>query len=774
MFKTLNIKAVLALVSASVAVALSARPSVAASTDTVDQESKLEEIIVTAQKRVENLQTVPISAQVISAEKLTTENYNTLDDLTQTIPGVHVSTGNFSNTLSIRGVSSGGSASFDQSVAIFVDDIYYGRSRTSDTTFLDLDRIEVLKGPQSTFFGNNAIAGALNVVTKKPGDTFDASARVLYGTYGQYATEGAVTLPIDDKLSIRAAATFNGEGGWIKNVDTGKYAPDENNKAGRVTATLKPSSDFDATMKVGGSESRTTGTPYTQPLQFSNCPPPAPLTPAAIGLAGNCVQALALKVPTGTNNNLNSGLADQGDQLSTFEDVLTLNVHQWDYTFTSVTGFNNYHYTANVDVGNLPVALLTQQVPEKYHQLSQEFRVASPVGQPLEYLLGGYFQTDELDWNAILNAPFLNAVGGLFGIPAQDLPLSINEPFSQNEHVYSLFGSLLWNVTDSLRINAGLRGSWVNKDFDRSLDYGTGTQVYGGYVAQPLVVPLGSLIFEAPGSQEFSRSDKAIMPSAGIQYQLDPQAMVYFSYTKGFLAGGFNGSGGLNAPQDPGYGPEHVNAYEVGLKSKWIEDRLLLNVDVFRSDYQDLQVSAVISDPETNTYATETTNAAQSRSQGVEIEAQWIVVRDFRIGANVTYLDSYYVSFPNASPTTLDGFSGKTSSDLSGQRTNYAPLWSGSLSASYGISLPGDYKLTTQLSPYFTSRYYTQSPDQFYLVNAYTRLDGRLTFESPGGRWAIDLIGKNLTDRIIVVLPGIPTAAKEEPRNGAVQFRYHF
>src|SRR5882724_8230164 len=174
------------------------------------QATTLQEIVVSAQKRSENVQTVPISIQVLSAQTLANQNQNSFEDLSQTLPGVNIAASGWADSLYIRGVGSGvNSTNFDQSVATFDDDIYHGRSKTSGATFLDLDRIEVLKGPQSTFFGNNAIAGALNIVTKKPGDTLDSWARALYGEFGQYAAEGAIGGPITDTFGARLAVTRN-------------------------------------------------------------------------------------------------------------------------------------------------------------------------------------------------------------------------------------------------------------------------------------------------------------------------------------------------------------------------------------------------------------------------------------------------------------------------------------------------------------------------------------------------------------------------------------
>jgi iron complex outermembrane receptor protein len=763
----------------------------------------LTEIVVTAQKRVENLQNVPVAVQVISGQKLAEQNYNTLADLTQTVPGVNVSTDAFDNQLYIRGIGSGENASFDQSVATFVDDIYHGRSRLSNATFLDLDRIEVLKGPQSTFFGNNAIAGALNIVTKKPGDTFDASARALYGQFGQYAVEGAVGGPITDTFGARLAVTRNGDDrGWIENVSLGQRAPINNNDAGRLTLVFNPSQDLDATFKVEGSKSRLSGSYADDPVQWNNCPPPPPFS------AGNvlgCSNALALiaagtKVPLGLNNNLNTGLPGQGHTLSTFEDVLTVNYRQWNHTFTSVTGFNSYHSNADVDNGLLPVdQIATSQSPEKYHQFSQELRVASAADQTLAYLAGVYFQTDQLNYSQQATLPLFDGVaaGSPFLGLAPYLPIASLGGFSQREDVYSGFGSLTWTATDKLRISGGLRASWVSKDSTIFKTYGTGTQLYGGFEPLPSALqPTAGLLLGAPGSETLKQTDHAVMPSGRIQYQLSPEAMSYFSYNRGFKAGGFNGDVAFAPIANSAYGPEYVNAYELGVKTTWLDNTVLLDVDVFRSDYKGLQVTAATQDVVTDTFTSFVQNAATSTSEGVEIEARWAVTKALRFSTNITYLDSHYVNYPNAPRTTLQGICAALSAatpqcaqfsypiagveNLSGTPTQFAPRWSGSMAASYALQLPGQYQFTTEVSPYFTSSY-NRDPEYDLAgigstagTDAYVRIDARLTLAGPGGHWAVDVIGKNLADRLIIVENGLGTGWKEEPRNVAVQFRYHY
>jgi iron complex outermembrane receptor protein len=762
--------------------------------------AQLEEIIVTAEKRAENLQEVPISAQVISSKTLAEQNHTTLEELTQIVPEVHVGTNELSNDIYIRGIGSGQNPGFDQSVATFVDDIYHGRSRLSEGTFLDLDRIEILKGPQSTFFGNNAIAGALNIVTKKPGDTFDASARLLYGQFGQYTAEGAIGGPITDTLGARLAVTRNGDDrGWIDNVSTGQEVPTVNNEAARLTLVYKPVEELDTTLKIEGSRHAISGASTDEPYQWANCPPPPPIPPSYGGFGANCAQALALGpsiVPLGDISKT-SGLPGQGNWLSTSEDVLTISYRKWEQTFTSVSGYYNYHFSENTEGVLLPTVLNANQLSEDYHQFSQEFRVASPTGQPIEYLAGGYFQTDSLDSFIESQAPFLDDLVGPVFPPqlAPYTPIGFTGPYDQVEHNYSVFASLRWNATDRLKLNAGLRGSWVYKTSYGNLQFGKVSQLpYGAVIPAPLAIGQIILPSETANGDRYALSNHAWMPSAGIQYLLEPDVMAYFSYNRGFLAGGLNGENPIGPPPNIVFGPEYVNAYELGVKSSWLAERLRVNIDVFRSDYSDLQVSAGVYDPQLQATTFAIRNAASSRSQGVELETQWAVTKDFSLGANVAYLDSRYLSYPNGNETTLQTYCGTdyvlpycsqfaTSGPQahvyndSGKPTPYAPRWSGSITASYGILLPGNYRFITELRPYFTTSYWTSLgwDDVIPEAPGYVRLDARLSLESPDRHWALDLIGKNMTDRAIVSnYASLYVVQRDQPRNVAGQFRYKF
>jgi iron complex outermembrane recepter protein len=769
---------------------------------------QLEEVVVTARKRAENLQDVPLSAEVISGETLTHLNLNTLTDAAQTTPSIHVNSTGSGGQLFIRGIGSGTSQQFDQSVGTFIDDIYHGRARVADAAFLDLYQVEILKGPQSTFFGNNAIAGAFNILTAKPTDTFEGSVRALYGQFGQYAGEGMLNLPAGETFAVRIAAIGDGLSGWQKNPFAGHDQPDQNNKAGRITFLFRPTENFDALLKVEGGDNRdSTGS------QVADCPPPAPFVPA-----GFCKTALAAGYPTGLDSHENTTSAGQGLTLSTFEDVLTMHYHLGDQTLTSVTGFYNYHFRENDDADGLPPTLFNLQISEKYHQFSQELRIASPLDQTLEYLGGLYFQTDRLDGHGgDLTYYFLTPV--IKGAPALAplvpyLPLAStttnNGVYMQDEHSYAVFGSLGWNVTAALKLSAGVRGSWVYKTAGSQSFYGTGTQTYDGIAPLPasllpLVVnpPLKLGVPSSPWTS--SRSDSAVQPSTTIQYNVTRETMLFASYSRGFLAGiptgGIATVGNITTATPPVL-PEHVNAYEAGIKSQLFDHRVLLNLDVFRSDYKDLQVSSAIFNTN-GTPVSEVTNAGSSRSEGVEFQGEWLASSAFRLQSAVTYLEAHYVSFPNVTLTGIQTFCRANATvaycrqqfpggvpvlqDLSGQPTNFAPKWSGNLTATYTITLPRNFHFITEADVFASAHYFfanNATNDPELVQPGYARVDGRFSLESPDQKWSVDILFKNVTDRQIVAggsggtaLPtstGSTLIRTEQPRNFALQARYRW
>jgi outer membrane receptor protein involved in Fe transport len=796
------------LTSATKAAAPAAAPTVPASNKadpppTAEDALLLEEIVVTARKREENLQEVPISAEVISGKTLGEYNIRALTELSQSLPGIQLNGTGAGGQFFIRGIGSGVSQTFDQSVGTFIDDIYHGRTRVAEEAFLDLDRVEVLKGPQSTFFGNNAVAGALNIVTAKPNtDNFDGSIRALYGQYGQYAGEGMLNIPLNSDFAVRIAAVGDGMKGWAKDPYAGHDKPDQNNKAGRVTFLYKPGDDFDATLKIEGGANR-----QEDGSVIGSCPVPAPFLTAAgaPANAGFCKSALAAGYPVGINNFRDTTNAGQAIDLSTFEDVLTMHYRLGDHTLTSVTGFYNYHFQETLDADGTPAQGLTLDTREAYHQVSQELRIASPQGQTLEYLAGLYFQNDHLD--AVpgdIDYYYLTTLAPKFAALRPYLPLAQTSPYQQAEHSYAAFGSLDWNVTDQLRVGAGIRESWVYKTAASEPVYGTATAPYGGVVPLPTAAlqTVANSMLGAYTSWSLAESYHAPMPSAQIEYKIVPAVMLYATYSRGFLAGVPNTGLRANIQQYP-VQAEHVNDYEAGIKSAFFQDHLRLNLDVFRSNYTNLEVSSSVINAAGVT-GSALTNAASSRTQGVELSGE-LAASGFRFRTAVTYLNARYLSYPNVTNTqeqsycranyatvaacraAFPGGAPSQFQDLSGKPTEFAPTWSGSETVSYNFLLPGGFHFITEADVYASTTYFygnTGTDDPGQMQPGYARLDGRLSFESPDEHWAVDLVMKNLTDKIIILggaggtnLPtsqGSTLLQIDQPRNVAIQARYQW
>jgi len=705
----------------------------------------LQEIVVTARKRDENLQRVPIAVEVMNAEQIQQKNITSLQSLSEHEPSIRISNAGRSSDMFIRGIGSGNNQGFEQKVGTFVDDIYHGRSRTTASSLLDLDHVEILKGPQTTFFGNNAIAGALNIVTKKPEDTFGGYVRALYGSWNTYAAESAVNMPVTDTLAARVAAVVDASDGWVTNVNTGERQPNTENRAGRLSLRYAPNEDFDATLKVEVSRNHNDSGLY---LHLNGCPPSAPFT-----ANGFCPASLAAGTPVGDERR-NSQDPGQRIWLSKQDYTLTANYQLGGHTLTSVTGYYEYDYDLRSDTDATPLFLINVAAPEQYHQISQELRFTSPNDGVIDYMAGGYFHSGSLDMVQDAVFGFLSPViQSLIPPLAGYTPLAQHLSYSQREKSYSVFGTLGWNATDQLKLSAGLRGTWVDKEYDQQIFYGLATQPYGGVVAMPAALQpvAGSLGLGIPGSLAGSRSDHAWMPSAQVQYRWTSNAQLYGSYTRGFLAGGFNpGDTSGNAASLP-FKPEHVDAYEIGLKSEWFARSLLVNLSVFRSDYSDLQVDINSISPN-GAIIGMVRNAATSRTQGVELQMQWAATRALRVSSNVSYLHSRYLSYQNAGPTAAQGYVGLAAQDLTDKPTQYAPTWSGNLFVAYTHELPAGFTLTGEVGALFSSEYfYSPLVDPTLEQDSYTRVDARLSLLSPDEKWTVELIGRNLNDEKITV-----------------------
>jgi outer membrane receptor protein involved in Fe transport len=776
-----------------------AAPAADIAASTQDEPINLEEVVVTARKRTESLQRVPISAVVVNGAALADQGIATIQDLTGTLPAVKLSKGSTTNRQFIRGIGSGDNPSFEQSVGTFIDDIYHGRARSSEASLFDLERVEVLKGPQTTYFGNNAIAGALNIITRDPGTDFSLDSRLSYTPeFHAYTAGAAVDFPALETLVVRLAGQVSGGDGWIEDIGAGEDIPHTRNHALRGTLLWKPTDDFTARLKGQYVKEDQRG---GLPIVRAGCPP----SPEFGAPTGFCAAAIASEAGPSSADFTRNTSPGQFTRLDSDDYVATLSLDRPSFVLTSITGYSAYDYALGTDLDLTPLTLLTAGAPEDYRQVSQELRITSDNSHALEYVAGLYFQRSTLNGRNTFTYSFLSpsiAASDTYKPLVPYLPFAAQSRFREENDTASAFGALTWKVLDTLRLTGGLRYSIVDKDFLQTITVGTGSADFGPLTPFPSdVADLGASFAQTRalatvGATPLSRRDKHFSPSLSLQYDVSARVMLYGRFDHGFKAGGFNGVDLNGSAATLPFSEETVDAFEVGVKSKLLDNRATLNVAAFRSKYKDLQLAGVVPSS-TGAYVNRVQNAGGAISQGIEVEASLAVTSQLRTTLSGTYLDSYYSSYPNATPTALQTLQlnqcvaanpppstacdSLRAQDLSEAETPFAPKFSGSWTVGYSLDLGSSLTLSVENRLFASSDYLLNfNNDPNVRQDSYVREDLTLTLASQSG-WEASLIGQNLTDEVIrtygAALPaslGSYAFITELPRSIAVQLKYSF
>ncbi|MEM6831985.1 MAG: TonB-dependent receptor [Pseudomonadota bacterium] len=751
---------------------------------------ELETILVTATKRPQTIQDVPISVQVVTGELMRARNSNDLEDITDSLPAVTVTDNGVSTYLYIRGVGSGENEGFEQSVGTFIDGIYVGRGRQSRQQMLDLERVEVLRGPQSVFFGNSAIAGAFNITTAGPTDDWSGYATALYETeLDGKELEGAVGGPITDTLGIRVAARYGESDGWVRNVVNDETAPAQESYAFRATLGWTPTDTFDATYKVSYSENEILGTPY----EGINCPP----DPFAPGLS--CI--LRLTDPAGSTLGLDFERTAGGDPVPTtifpfngpipdnFEDEFALQ-EQWLHSLTanwelssghvisSVTGYLDSRDNETYDPDQTRFGVFAVDIVENFNQFSQELRLTSPSNGVFEYMLGGYFHRSNLETGTDfrVNLAFPD------GTPAQ---LTNNSFEDQDERLFSIFAQAKYYVTDALALSFGGRYTNVKKDYLVTIQ---ALNIDG--VSAP--TPEGALFLEVglgdiPGTYTSSLNNDDFMPEVVIEYEATEDIQLYAKYTDGFKAGGFDGSfTGSTITVDPPtiqFEPEEVTSFEIGAKTTLLDGAMQLNVAAFRNKYSNLQVA--LFDATTTSFIVD--NAGSSISQGIEVNMQYRVDQHWQIDLAASYLDAFYEDFTTGPCTIEQRLSGdpicvNQQRDLTGESLQFAPDFSGTMRITYSTPIFSKYEFRTAMDLTYSDEYFpTLDNDPDFIVDDGVRMNLRIDFSQPDVGWRIGFLARNLTNRDEFTAginwpgaDGSKLVTRERPRTFSIIAGYNF
>jgi iron complex outermembrane recepter protein len=694
------------------ALAQEAAPQAAQGAD--DVATGLEEIVVTAQRRKENLQDVPISVTAITSSNLAAAGIGGTSQLGQVVPSVQFTRSGPGAIFFIRGVgnSSGGTGE-EGANAFYIDGVYLGDLTQAGLDFNNIERIEVLKGPQGTLFGRNSSGGLVNIITKEPGDTTVVNASLGYGNYNTYQGLLYVASPLTEKVGVSIALTGKDQNkgfgtnfatgddvqeGWLYGIRSKLvFRPGDDTKIVLAGDYMKNENDyfngfnlFRGTVGVGGAQ-------YLGDYNLNTT------DPAYVNIR-------------------NWGLA------------LTVE-HEFDWaTLTSITGRRDTKIRSAFDADYTPAPITRVLVPSRSRTFQEELRLASPNSRGLSWQAGLFF------YQAIANVNGMELRGtGLGGLNSG---YDIRSRMKTTS--YAAFGEVSYDLTDTTHITGGLRYTHDKRDFR-----GQQTTVNIA-TTSPLFTALNTPLIR--GDVSFNRATYRV----AIRQDLTDDINVYASYNRGFKSGLFAMQNVTNPPVKP----QTIDAFELGIKTQLFDNMLRFNLAGFHYKIKDFQVR---SSPTPG--STLLLNAASVKVDGIEGEIELAPAKGLRLNANFTYLDSRFGSFPGApfaypNPSTCNAFgstpAGQTTGtptggfrtcfgNAKGQRTPLSPKFASSLGASYRAPIGDESELIwTGLWSYSSTIYF--EADNVLKQKAYSVLNGSLEYR-PKPSWGVELWVKNLTDK---------------------------
>jgi len=683
----------------------------------------LDEIVVTATKRAASAQDIPMSIEAVSGEKLEQQGISNFEDLSSTIPNFSVGEGIATTKVVMRGMGSGDNRGFEQSVGMFIDGVYMPRSRQYIAPFTDVDRVEVLRGPQAVMFGLNATAGSISVISAKtnPGDEFHAELTAEY----ELEYQGVTTTTVlggspTESLGIRLVYQNRDSGkGVVENTFTGDEDGEVASENIRLTTVWNPVSDLTVTTKLEYAE-------FEQDGSIGEIFGPAGDMWDGDGKLNwkNATDASSLYLMT--NNS-------PGQYVRSKNAVVNMDYALGEHTLTAVVGYSDFEYLLATDLDTTASNLgfgLDASIDETYEQESLELRWTSPAGETLEYIAGVYYQTSD-NWQYQPNV-FDFTAAGIYQSNESNLQADL----------WSAFASATWNITESLRLIGGVRYTDEDKDWSGPAECFTLLPDADGnlqinMVIQPAVLGLDSLCPNPMIRPDAARNSTNVMPELVLQWDLNEDIMLYGKLGKSAKAGGFT-TGGVE------FDDESVLGLELGMKSKLLNGAAEFNVTLFRNEFDDLQLNSFTND--TPPVAV-TSNAGSSLSQGLELDGRWAVTEWLMLSGSAAYLDAEYDEFERG-PCPVGV---ATPCDLSGADMPFAAEFSGNLGADMTFAVNDAIDFNAGVTVTYSDEYFTDGAlNPVGLQDSWTKVSARLGLESADDSWSLALIGKNLTEEAVL------------------------
>ena len=657
---------------------------------------RLADVTVTAQKIVQPSSKTALSLTAVTGEDLRTAGATTAVGLTNLIPNVQIAPGTSGSTdISIRGIGSTNTTEVgDPATAFHIDGVYLGRPQSAGATFYDLERVEVLRGPQGTLYGRNATAGAVNLITNKPGKKFAGEANLGVGNYGLYSFDGMVNAPVNDQFALRAVVSSSSRDGYLINKSAtngfGKNRDDADNLSARVHGLVTFNADTKLLLTVDTSRNKGAG-PGTVPIA------------TFLNNTGAAQRTSLTNVNEGRRDDSSTGLAAE----------FTAQTHVGEFTYL---GAYRTFDRNNLSSTNATTSLTNS----KFSQTSHELRLASTGKSDLTWVAGLYLFNEKGNIDATFTNP---ALANQFG-PGNPGVRFIQDPV--NSKSTAVFGQATYSVTPALRLTAGLRTTSDEKSRD-----GRTTNLAATFNAP-------SLVNKAKVS--YNQSTWKL----GADYDLARNVLVYANVATGYKAGGyFDGS---NAAGNNTYRPELLTSMEAGIKGRFLDNRLRLSAAVFSYDYKDLQVSYVAINPLSNTIGTITTNAAKAKNTGLELEAKMAVSDSGTVNVALGLLNAKYGDF------VFPVVAGRpVAINLAGQQLDKAPNATLTLGYTHDWTLADGAAVTAYVGTRYSASYQLSNfavvtPIQ-YTQPSFTRTDVNVTYTAPRDKWYVQGYARNLENR---------------------------
>lgn len=673
--------------------------------------AQIQEVVVTARRRAESAQDVPISVTALSEVALDKKGVAVLRDLEFSVPGLtYTDQGSAFGGFGIRGIFTlVRSSGVESGVGVYVDGVYQGRNSNSNIDLVDVERVEVLKGPQGTLFGRNTISGAVNITTQAPSQEFETKIKASAGNLDLRSVNASMSGPlVDGKLFAGVSGSSVQRDGYTLNLYNGDRLNDQDRQSGRLRLRFLATDQL--TFDLSADKFKDNATSNRGGYLVSAVPG------RFYGVAAEFAQTSDPRVTALDNFGL--GTFEKRDVWGT---ALT---GTYDFgngaTFTSISAHRDGSFYSESDFDGTSAPISGGSTKSDSSQFTQEFRFDSAEAKQtgfspgaIDYIAGLFYLTQDTSGSLVSR---LGTGCTLSTCPRPGLPgPDTFGPISQIDTTsYAAYVNANWHLTQRFTVTGGLRYTTEDKSLDFQQD-----------AALPIGIP-------AVPPSHFERDESNVSPTLSLKYQIVEDASVYGTIARGYKSGGFNADvvGNLNIV----FGPEEVTNYEVGFKTLLFDRRVKFNAAVFYEDYEDLQVQQFVGT------AQQVTNAAKAEIEGAEIELSAMLSTSLMLDIGAAYINAEFADFPNATATGVN---------FAGRKLASSPDYTGNLALEYtrAVTAGADFFIRGEWA-YRGEQYFQADNAPFTRQAGYSLLSGRMGVQFAGGKYQLSIFGNNLDDKV--------------------------